>query len=196
MWLGCHIFMVVTLRPLVTMSCDWVILCVCITSHISASWNTVRWLGHPVCMHYKSCFSFLRQCHMAGSSPGPSIYRKEKDQTQHLSRCSKADTSSKGFWLSMLHWCVLRAKLLIMLHWCGLKARILIAYATLMWTEGMDLGSLCYTNVDWRKGFWLFVLHWCALRAKILTVYATLMWTEGKDFDGLCYTNVDWRHGS
>ena len=42
-------------------ACDWVILCVCTPSHISAFWNNVMWLGHLVCMHSKSCFSFLKK---------------------------------------------------------------------------------------------------------------------------------------
>ena len=63
------------------MSCDWVILrvtlqvmhvtgspCVYARSHTSGSRNNVVRLGHPVYMYAKSHFSFLKQCHVTGSS--------------------------------------------------------------------------------------------------------------------------------
>ena len=42
--------------------------CVSTPSQASNSWNNVMWLSHLVCMYSKSCFSFLKQCHMTGSS--------------------------------------------------------------------------------------------------------------------------------
>ena len=50
-----------------TMSSDWMFLHVRTPSHVSAFWNNGMWLGHLVCMHSKSHFSFLKQCHVIRS---------------------------------------------------------------------------------------------------------------------------------